>query len=98
MNTTSPTQLEARDADGFPRRSSPAATRTDAGTYAGSDVSNQATIMNTNPYPRGRWTELTMNVATKKSKNRLMSEPVAKLIQAPLRELFWGLPESRLLE
>ena len=54
--------------------------------------------MNTNPYPRGRWTELTMNVAAKKSKNRLMSEPVAKLIQAPLRELFWGLPESRLLE
>ena len=54
--------------------------------------------MNTHPYPRGRWTELTMAVATKKSKNRLMSEPVAKLLQAPLRELFWGLPESRLLE
>ena len=54
--------------------------------------------MNTNPYPRGRWTELTVAVATKKSKNRLMSEPVSKLLQAPLRELFWGLPESRLLE
>ena len=54
--------------------------------------------MNTNPYPRGRWTELTMSVATKKSKNRLMSEPIANLLQAPLRELFWGLPESRLLE
>lgn len=54
--------------------------------------------MNTNPYPRGRWTELTMTVATKKSKNRLMPEPVANLLQAPLKELFWGLPESRLLE
>lgn len=54
--------------------------------------------MNTNPYPRGRWTELTVAVAIKKSKNRLVSEPVSKLLQAPLRELFWGLPESRLLE
>ena len=54
--------------------------------------------MNTNPYPRGRWTELTVAVAKKKSKNRLMPEPVSNLLQAPLRELFWGLPESRLLE
>ena len=27
-----------------------------------------------------------------------MSESVSSLVEAPLRELFWGLPESRLLD
>lgn len=94
MNTTSPTQLEEREANCLPQDIGHA----EADRRTESDASTKETAMNTNPYPRGRWTELTMNVAAKKSKNRLMSEPVAKLIQAPLRELFWGLPESRLLE
>jgi hypothetical protein len=54
--------------------------------------------MNTNPYPQGRWTQLVANAASKKSRNRLMSESVSSLVEAPLRELFWGLPESRLLD
>jgi len=54
--------------------------------------------MNTNPYPQGRWTQLVANAASKKTRNRLMSESVSSLVEAPLRELFWGLPESRLLD
>ena len=54
--------------------------------------------MNTNPYPQGRWTQLVASAASKKSRNRLMSESVSSLVEAPLRELFWGLPESRLLD
>ena len=54
--------------------------------------------MNPNPYPQGRWTQLVANAASKKSRNRLMSESVSSLVEAPLRELFWGLPESRLLD
>jgi len=54
--------------------------------------------MNPNPYPQGRWTQMVVNAATRKSRNRLMAEPVARLVEAPLRELFWGLPESRLLD
>ena len=54
--------------------------------------------MNPNPYPQGRWTQLVANAASKKSRNRLMSESVSSLVEAPLRELFWGVPESRLLD
>ena len=54
--------------------------------------------MNPNPYPQGRWTQLVANAASKKSRNRLMSESLSSLVEAPLRELFWGLPESRLLD
>jgi len=98
MNTTSPTELEEREAENFSHHASHAGAQTNAGKHTESDTPTKGTAMNPNPYPRGRWTELTMTVATKKSKNRLMSEPVSKLLQAPLRELFWGLPESRLLE
>lgn len=54
--------------------------------------------MNPNPYPQGRWTQFVATAASRKSRNRLMSEPVSSLVEAPLKELFWGLPESRLLE
>ena len=54
--------------------------------------------MNPNPYPQGRWTQFGATAASRKSRNRLMSEPVSSLVEAPLKELFWGLPESRLLE
>jgi hypothetical protein len=33
--------------------------------------------MNPNPYPQGRWTQFAVAIATKKSKNRLLQEPVA---------------------
>jgi hypothetical protein len=35
------------------------------------------TAMNPNPYPQGRWTQFAVAIATKKSKNRLLQEPVA---------------------
>ena len=54
--------------------------------------------MNPNPYPQGRWTQCVATAARRKPRHRLPSEPVASLIGAPLRELFWGIPESRLLE
>jgi hypothetical protein len=55
--------------------------------------------MNPNPYPQGRWTQVVANAATRKSsRNRLMPESVASLVEAPLKELFWGIPESRLVE
>lgn len=56
--------------------------------------------MNPNPYPQGRWTQVVASAANarKCARNRLMPESVASLVEAPLRELFWGIPESRLVE
>ena len=56
--------------------------------------------MNPNPYPQGRWTQVVASAAKarKCARNRLMSESVASLVEAPLHELFWGIPESRLVE
>jgi hypothetical protein len=33
--------------------------------------------MNPNPYPQGRWTQFAVAIAAKKSKNRLLQEPMA---------------------
>jgi len=48
--------------------------------------------MNMNPYPLGRWT--TANAV----KSQSAMTPASHLLKAPLRELFWGIPESRLLD
>jgi hypothetical protein len=55
---------------------------------------------NNNPYPQGRWTSNPV-VTPAASENQRISRyarPAAELIGPPLRELFWGLPESSLLQ
>ena len=52
--------------------------------------------MSESPYPRGRWTAA--SEPAKSQRVPLFSESAAALIKAPLRELFWGLPESGVLE
>ena len=56
--------------------------------------------MNDNPYPNGRWTprEDSIRNAVKAQPIPLFAQPAADLLKTPLRDLFWGLPESNLLE
>jgi len=64
-------------------------------------TSNQAT-MNPNPYPAGRWSRWTGSTHARGKKarcgDRIPSESVAALRQAPLRELFWAAEDSGLVE
>jgi hypothetical protein len=56
--------------------------------------------MSDNPYPRGRWTtsENSNHSAATSQRVPLFMQPAASLLKAPLRDLFWGLPDSNLLE
>jgi hypothetical protein len=56
--------------------------------------------MNDMPYPNGRWTPRGDSIrgAVQIQRIPLFAQPAASLLKAPLRELFWGLPESNLLE
>lgn len=56
--------------------------------------------MNDNPYPKGRWTsqEDSIRNSVKNQRIPLFAQPAAALLKSPLRELFWGLPESNLIE
>jgi hypothetical protein len=57
--------------------------------------------MNTNPYPQGRWTETSTVTAAKQAGGRepvFISSPAPNPLKTPLRELFWSIPESRLLD
>jgi hypothetical protein len=56
--------------------------------------------MNDMRYPNGRWTpkEDSIRGAVKTQRIPLFAQPAASLLKTPLRELFWGLPESNLLE
>jgi hypothetical protein len=49
---------------------------------------------NDNPFPSGRWTSKTAAPAP----NAFSLPAAAEILSAPLRELFWGLPESSLVE
>ena len=51
-------------------------------------------------YPNGRWTTRENHIRNAALAQRipLFAQPAAALLRAPLRELFWGLPESSLLE
>ena len=56
--------------------------------------------MNDNPYPNGRWTPQRDSIrnAVQHQTLPLFAQPATALLKAPLRELFWGLPDSNLLE
>jgi len=56
--------------------------------------------MKENPYPQGRWTPKADPILSTAKSQRvpLFAQPASTLLNAPLRELFWCLPESRLLE
>jgi hypothetical protein len=55
---------------------------------------------NNNPYPEGRWTSHPVAAPASTSTPRIAryARPAAELIGPPLRELFWGSPESSLLQ
>jgi hypothetical protein len=58
--------------------------------------------MNANPYPQGRWTPIggsALSTSTSEQPRLLTQAPVSLcLLNAPLRELFWALPDSNMLE
>jgi hypothetical protein len=56
--------------------------------------------MNDMPYPNGRWTpnQDSIRVAAHSQRIPLFAHPAGMLLQVPLRNLFWGLPESKLVE
>jgi hypothetical protein len=55
---------------------------------------------NMNAYPEGRWTRRQASVRSRAKTQRmpLFVQPAAGILKAPLRDLFWGIPESQLLD